>query len=51
MREIAATFAEAGLPTGFHDAAAEFYGRLAAFKDRTDPPPTVTAVVDTLLEQ
>jgi 3-hydroxyisobutyrate dehydrogenase-like beta-hydroxyacid dehydrogenase len=51
MREIAATFEAAGLPTGFHDAAAEFYERLAAFKDRTDPRPTVSAVVDTLLRQ
>jgi 3-hydroxyisobutyrate dehydrogenase-like beta-hydroxyacid dehydrogenase len=51
MREIAATFGAAGLPTGFHKAAAEFYERLAAFKDRTDPPPTVRAVVETLLKR
>ena len=48
MQEIAAAFAAAGLPAGFHDAAAEICGRLVDFKDRTDPPPTVAAVVDTL---
>lgn len=48
MREIAATFEAAGLPTGFHNAAAEICERLAPFKDRTDPAPTVAAVVDAL---
>ena len=48
MREIAATFEAAGLPTGFHNAAAEICGRLAPFKDRTEPPPTVAAVIDAL---
>jgi len=48
MREIAATFEAAGLPTGFHNAAADICERLAPFKDRTDPPPTVAAVVDAL---
>lgn len=48
MREIAATFESAGLPSGFHNAAADFYERLAPFKDRTDPPPTVGAVIDAL---
>jgi len=33
MREIAATFEGAGLPGGFHDAAAELYGRLGPLKD------------------
>lgn len=33
MREIAATFAAAGLPDGFHLAAAQIYQRLAGFKD------------------
>ena len=46
MREIAATFEAAGLPSGFHLAAAEINERLTPFKDRTDPPPTVAAVVD-----
>lgn len=48
MKEIAATFEAAGLPSGFHDAAAEICERLASFKDLTDPPPTVEAVVKTL---
>ena len=33
MREIAATFAQAGLPSGFHEAAAEVYARMADLKD------------------
>ena len=32
MHEIAATFAAANLPSGFHEAAAELYGRMAGFK-------------------
>jgi len=32
MREIAATFQAAGMPTGFHEAAAEIFARLAPFK-------------------
>ncbi len=39
MEEIAASFEAAGLPGGFHLAAAEIYGRLAAFKDAAAPPP------------
>lgn len=38
MREIAETFAEAGLPNGFHEAAAEIYHRMAGFKDNQQPP-------------
>ena len=38
MREIAATFRGAGLPGGFHDAAAETYERMAQFKDAGAPP-------------
>lgn len=48
MEEIAEAFGNAGLPGGFHKAAAELCGRLEAFKDRTDPAPTVTEVIDTL---
>ena len=33
MKEIASTFREAGLPDGFHEAAAEIYHRMAGFKD------------------
>jgi 3-hydroxyisobutyrate dehydrogenase-like beta-hydroxyacid dehydrogenase len=39
MEEIAASFEAAGLPGGFHHAAAEIYERLAAFKDAAAPPP------------
>ena len=48
MKEIAATFAVAGLPSGFHTAAADLYERLTPFKDMTNPAPTVAAVVDAL---
>ncbi len=34
MLQIAATFAAAGLPAGFHEAAAEIYGALADLRDR-----------------
>ncbi|HSK28915.1 MAG TPA: DUF1932 domain-containing protein [Candidatus Limnocylindria bacterium] len=48
MKEIAAAFAAAGLPSGFHNAAAEVSDRLTCFKDQTDPSQTVAAVVDAL---
>ena len=48
MHEIAATFAEVGLPAGFHEAAADIYGRLAHFKD-ADATPELAAVLDSLL--
>lgn len=38
MREIASTFQEAGLPGGFHEAAAEVYHRMANFKDSPELP-------------
>ena len=38
MHEIAATFEAAGLPRGFHEAAAEVYARLADFKESAEPP-------------
>ncbi len=46
MREIADAFKSAGLPTGFHLAAAEICERLACFKDQTDPALTVTTVLE-----
>jgi 3-hydroxyisobutyrate dehydrogenase-like beta-hydroxyacid dehydrogenase len=49
MHEIAATFRGAGLPGGFHQAAAEVYERLAAFKDQ-DEPPAIEAVLEALLK-
>ncbi len=48
MKEIAATLAHAELPSGFHTAAAALYERLSRFKDQTNPPPTVAAVVRVL---
>jgi 3-hydroxyisobutyrate dehydrogenase-like beta-hydroxyacid dehydrogenase len=39
MEEIAATFAAAGLPDGFHRAAADIYRSLAPYKDAAEPPP------------
>lgn len=38
MREIASTLQEAGVPGGFHIAAAEIYRRMAGFKDSIQPP-------------
>jgi 3-hydroxyisobutyrate dehydrogenase-like beta-hydroxyacid dehydrogenase len=39
MDEIAATFEGAGLPPGFHQAAAEVFGRMAGSKDAPATPP------------
>jgi 3-hydroxyisobutyrate dehydrogenase-like beta-hydroxyacid dehydrogenase len=38
MDEIAATFHEAGLPSGFHESAAEIFRRMASFKDSPTLP-------------
>lgn len=38
MREISTTLQEAGLPGGFHEAAAEIYHRMAGFKDSIKTP-------------
>ncbi|MFZ5858281.1 MAG: DUF1932 domain-containing protein [Chloroflexota bacterium] len=38
MEEIAATFSAAGLPSGFHESAAEIYRRMAGFKDSPTLP-------------
>jgi len=43
MLEIAETFAAAGLPAGFHEAAAEVCARLAGFRDRPVPLDEVVA--------
>lgn len=48
MEEIAASFDAAGLPAGFHKAAAELYRRLTPFKDHTDPGPRIEEVLDVL---
>jgi 3-hydroxyisobutyrate dehydrogenase-like beta-hydroxyacid dehydrogenase len=49
MDEIAATFAGAGLPDGFHRAAGEIYRRMERYKDA--PPPPVEELARTLLER
>ena len=38
MEEISKTFSDAGLPGGFHTAAADIYQRLAQFKDSKNRP-------------
>ena len=38
MDEIAAAFAAAGLPAGFHEAAAELFRRLDGYRDAPEPP-------------
>lgn len=48
MDEIAATFEAAGLPPGFHEAAAALYRRLDAYRD-ADPPPPTSEVIAQLL--
>jgi 3-hydroxyisobutyrate dehydrogenase-like beta-hydroxyacid dehydrogenase len=48
MEEISATFEAAGLPGGFHAAAADLYGRLDRYRD-ADPPPSVDEIVDAAL--
>ena len=50
MREIANTFGACDLPSGFHEASAEIYDRLAGFKNRSDPAPSVDEVVEELLK-
>ena len=49
MREIADTLDAAGLPAGFHAAAAELYAALGDFKDREDVE--LQQVVSTLLNR
>jgi 3-hydroxyisobutyrate dehydrogenase-like beta-hydroxyacid dehydrogenase len=51
MQEIADSMAAAGLPRGFHDAAAEIYSRPP--RDLTDAPgqPLTDAVLDALLAE
>ena len=44
MEEIAGAFEAAGLPGGFHEAAAVIYERLAGYKD-APTPPTMADVV------
>lgn len=48
MQEIAATFSGAGLPPGFHEAAAQVFSSLAEYKDQQGAP-TIEEVLVTLL--
>ena len=48
MEEIAGAFGAAELPTGFHEAAAEIYRRLADLKE-ADPPPGLHDAMDRLM--
>jgi len=50
MEEIAATLGGAGLPAGFHLAAAELYQRLAGFKG-ADPLPPLEDVLAALIHK
>ena len=50
MDEIAATFAAAGLPDGFHRGAGELYRRMAVYKDAATPP-SMDDVAKTLLKE
>ena len=48
--EIASTFQNVGLPSGFHEAAAEIYRRMAGFKDLSETP-TLNHVLKSLLKE
>ena len=50
MHEIASTFLDAGLPNGFHEAAAEIYRRMVGFKDSSESPK-LEDVLNKLLKQ
>ncbi len=49
MEEIAETFSAAGMPGGFHEAAAAIYQRMAGFKDDAERPG-IDAVLSALLK-
>jgi hypothetical protein len=49
MDEIAATFAGAGLPDGFHRAAGEIYRRMEGYKDAS--PPSIEELARALLKR
>ena len=48
MGEISSTFDAAGLPEGFHRAAADIYQRIAKFKEAEELPP-LEIILDALL--
>jgi 3-hydroxyisobutyrate dehydrogenase-like beta-hydroxyacid dehydrogenase len=45
MKEVESTFRAAGLPGGFHEAAAEVYHRMAALKE-SSMEPTIDEIID-----
>jgi hypothetical protein len=51
MAEISASMAEAGLPGGFHQAAAEIFGRPTRDSSAASTAETVHAVLDALLTE
>jgi 3-hydroxyisobutyrate dehydrogenase-like beta-hydroxyacid dehydrogenase len=51
MREISSTFEEAGVPGGFHAAAAVLYSRIAEFKNAPSKPSLETVLVALLQEE
>jgi hypothetical protein len=48
MDEIARTFRDAGLPDGFHQAAAEIYGALIRDEEAESVPSTLDEVIEAL---
>ena len=48
MDEDARALAQAGLPAGFHEAAADLYRRLAGYKDTPTPPSVAEALAELL---
>ncbi len=50
MEEIAQTMASAGLPDGFHEAAAEIFRRTPRLGDRASGKEAVSAVLDALTD-
>jgi 3-hydroxyisobutyrate dehydrogenase-like beta-hydroxyacid dehydrogenase len=51
MAEIAATFIDAGLPGGFHEAAGEIYSRVPRKMDAPVDDATLSEVIDLILGQ
>jgi 3-hydroxyisobutyrate dehydrogenase-like beta-hydroxyacid dehydrogenase len=51
MREIAATFTDAGLPGGFHEAAGEIYSRVPRKMEATVDDATLAEVLDLILRR
>lgn len=49
MNEISKTYLQAGLPGGFHQAAADIYGRMTPFKDQE--PAELSKVIEALLNR